>query len=81
MAEVRSIPASVAQRLLWVLEQHRGRHGSANCPIVLRLRGPLDGPRLSDGLSALTARHESLRTTFAGRGTRLTQVVLELLQA
>jgi hypothetical protein len=75
MAEVRSIPASVAQRLLWVLEQHRGRHGSANCPIVLRLRGPLDGPRLSDGLSALTARHESLRTTFAGRGTRLTQVV------
>ena len=75
MAEVRSIPASVAQRLLWVLEQHRGRHGSANCPIVLRLRGPLDGPRLSDGLTALTARHESLRTTFAGRGTRLTQVV------
>jgi hypothetical protein len=75
MAEVRSIPASVAQRLLWVLEQHRGRHGSANCPIVLRLRGPLDRSRLSDGLTALTARHESLRTTFAGRGTRLTQVV------
>jgi hypothetical protein len=74
---MNDIPASVAQRLLWVLEQHRGRHGSANCPIVLRLRGPLDVERLSDGLTALTARHESLRTTFSGRGPRLTQVVHE----
>jgi hypothetical protein len=72
---MRTLPASTAQRLLWVLEQHRGRHGSANCPIVLRLRGPLDRQCLSDGLTALTARHESLRTTFAGRGLRLTQQV------
>ncbi|MFD1939773.1 condensation domain-containing protein [Nonomuraea mangrovi] len=77
MAEVRQIPASVAQRLLWVLEQFRGREGAANCPIVLRLRGRLDEERLSDGLSALTARHESLRTTLAGRGARLTQLVHE----
>jgi hypothetical protein len=77
MAEVRRLPASVGQRLLWVLEQFRGQYGSANCPIVLRLRGPLDEERLSDGLTALTARHESLRTTFAGRGARLTQVVHE----
>lgn len=75
MAEVRRVPASVAQRLLWVLEQFRGRHGSTNCPIVLRLRGRLDVERLTDGLAALTARHESLRTTFAGRGPRLTQVI------
>jgi hypothetical protein len=75
MAEVRSVPASVAQRLLWVLEQFRGEHGSTNCPIVLRLRGRLDVDRLSDGLAALTARHESLRTTFTGRGPRLTQLV------
>ena len=77
MAEIRRVPASVAQRLLWVLEQFRGQHGSANCPIVLRLRGRLDVERLSDGLAALTARHESLRTTFAGRGARLTQLVHE----
>lgn len=77
MAEVRRLPASVAQRLLWVLEQFRGQGGAANCPIVLRLRGPLDMRRLSDGLSALTARHESLRTTFEGRGARLTQLVHE----
>lgn len=77
MAEVRRLPASVAQRLLWVLEQFRGQYGSANCPIVLRLRGRLDVERLSDGLAALTARHESLRTTFEGRGARLNQVVHE----
>lgn len=75
MAEVRSRPASVAQRLLWVLEQHRGEHGSTNCPIVLRLRGPLDRQCLAEGLTALTARHESLRTTISGRGLRLTQLV------
>lgn len=75
MAEVGRLPASVAQRLLWVLEQFRGQDGSANCPIVLRLRGRLDEERLGDGLAALTARHESLRTTFEGRGARLTQVV------
>jgi hypothetical protein len=74
---MRRVPASVAQRLLWLLEQFRGEHGSANCPIVLRLRGRLDVERLGDGLTALTARHESLRTTFAGRGPRLTQVIHE----
>jgi hypothetical protein len=75
MAEVRRVPASVAQRLLWALEQYRGGHGSTNCPIVLRLRGRLDPERLDDGLTALTARHESLRTTLTGRGQRLTQLV------
>lgn len=77
MAEVRRVPASVAQRLLWVLEQWRGKNGSTNCPIVLRLRGPLDMERLSSGLAALHARHESLRTTFTGRGSRLVQLVQE----
>jgi hypothetical protein len=77
MAEIRRVPASVAQRLLWVLERFRGQEGSANCPIVLRLRGQLDAERLSDGLAALTARHESLRTTFEGRGARLTQLIHE----
>jgi hypothetical protein len=77
VTEIRQLPASVGQRLLWVLEQFRGQYGSANCPIVLRLRGRLDAERLSDGLTALTARHESLRTTFAGRGARLIQLVQE----
>lgn len=75
MAEVTRVPASVAQRLLWVLERFRGQHGAVNCPIMLRLRGRLDDDRLADGLAALVARHESLRTTFTGRAARLTQLV------
>lgn len=75
MAEVDRLPASVGQRLLWVLEQFRGEHGSTSCPIVLRLRGPLDVDGLIDGLTALTTRHESLRTTLTRRGTDLTQVI------
>lgn len=70
-----SLPASIGQRLLWVLDQFRGEQGSANCPILLRLRGSLDEERLTGGLDALVARHESLRTTFSGRGSRLTQLV------
>jgi hypothetical protein len=77
MAEVDRLPASVGQRLLWVLEQFRGEHGSTNCPVVLRLRGPLDVDRLTDALTALTARHESLRTTLTGRGPHLSQVIHE----
>lgn len=73
----RQAPASVAQRLLWLLEQFRGEYGAANCPILLRLRGDLDEDRLTAGLDRLTARHESLRSTFTGRGRRLTQVVNE----
>ena len=69
------LPASVGQRLLWVLERFRGDQGAANVPIVLRLRGPLDHELLAEGLSALTARHESLRTTVAGRGRRLARHV------
>ncbi|MEY9928671.1 hypothetical protein ABH926_003310 [Catenulispora sp. GP43] len=69
------LPASVGQRLLWVLERFRGEQGAANVPIVLRLRGPLDHGLLAEGLSALTARHESLRTTVSGRGRRLAQHV------
>lgn len=69
------LPASVGQRLLWVLERFRGDQGAANVPIVLRLRGPLDHGLLAEGISALATRHESLRTTVAGRGRRLAQHV------
>lgn len=76
-AAVDEVPASVAQRLCWVLEQFRGADGATNCPIVLRLRGRLDVDRIGAGLDRLTAKHESLRTTFAGRGRRLMQVINE----
>ncbi len=71
----RPVPASIGQRLLWLLEQFRGADGAANCPILLRLRGPLDVDCLRTGLDVLAARHEALRTTFSGRGRRLVQVI------
>lgn len=71
----RTFPASVGQRLLWFMEHYRGRAGVLNCPLLLRLRGRLDMSILQETMDRLTARHEALRTTFTGRGSRLTQVI------
>ncbi|WP_341720829.1 condensation domain-containing protein [Micromonospora sp. FIMYZ51] len=71
----RQLPASIGQRLLWMIGHHRG--ATLSCPLICRLSGPLDHDRLRAALAALVARHDSLRTTFTGRGHRLTQVVGE----
>lgn len=73
----RRVPASVGQRLLWFLDRHRGHSGALNCPMVCRIRGPLDEPALASCLETLTRRHEALRTTFSGRGRQLAQVIHE----
>src|SRR4051812_9131723 len=73
----REAPASVGQRLLWQMDHHRGAGGALNCPVFLRLRGRLDRGALLSALDRLVRRHESLRTTFAGRGHRLTQLIHE----
>lgn len=73
--DTQRTPASFGQRLLWILDRYRGAGGALNCPMLCRLHGPLDEPRLRDALTTLAGRHESLRTTFTGRGPRLTQVV------
>jgi hypothetical protein len=75
--ETRQVPASVGQRLLWQMDHYRGANGALNCPVLLRLRGSLDTAALRDAVHALSLRHEALRTTFTGRGPRLTQVVHE----
>jgi Condensation domain len=71
----RQIPASVAQRLLWMIQHYRPEFGALSCPLLCRIRGPMDADALVVALTALTGRHESLRTTFAGRGARLAQIV------
>jgi Condensation domain len=71
----RQVPAAVSQRLLRMMGHYRGGNGALTCPIVYRLHGHLDGAALSAALTELTARHEALRTTLNGRGTRLTQYV------
>lgn len=72
---VRETPASIGQRLVWLLDHYRLQSGILNCPLVFRIRGRLDTGRLAAALGDLTARHESLRTTFTGRGPRLTQLI------
>jgi hypothetical protein len=58
-----------------MIKHHRGEFGALNCPLLCRLTGPLDAGALQVALDGLTARHESLRTVFSGRGARLVQGV------
>ncbi|MET8351565.1 MULTISPECIES: condensation domain-containing protein [unclassified Micromonospora] len=73
----RPVPASVGQRLLGIIEHYRADHGALNCPLLCRLSGDVDVVTVRRALTALTARHEALRTTFTGRGPRLSQLVHE----
>ncbi|MGH3611328.1 MAG: condensation domain-containing protein, partial [Pseudonocardia sp.] len=69
------LPLSFAQQRLWFLDEFQPGGGEYISPSVLRLRGGLDGGALVRALSALVARHESLRTTFESVDGRGVQVV------
>ncbi|TDB89385.1 amino acid adenylation domain-containing protein, partial [Actinomadura sp. KC216] len=56
------VPASAAQRGLWLEERLRGPSASYALPLGLRLRGPLDEAALDAALADVVARHEALRT-------------------
>ncbi|MEQ0563558.1 non-ribosomal peptide synthase/polyketide synthase [Amycolatopsis sp. NEAU-NG30] len=58
-------PLSFAQQRLWFLDEFEPGSTEYVSPTVLRLRGKLDTGVLNRALTALVARHESLRTTFA----------------
>ncbi|MFD2473312.1 non-ribosomal peptide synthetase [Amycolatopsis silviterrae] len=65
---------SFAQQRLWFLDEFDPGSTEYVSPTALRLRGELDVPALNRALTALVARHESLRTTFAtvdGRGVQI----------
>ncbi|GAB2781049.1 non-ribosomal peptide synthetase [Amycolatopsis magusensis] len=67
-------PLSFAQQRLWFLDEFEPGSTEYVSPTVLRLRGDLDTGALDRALTALVARHESLRTTFAtvdGHGVQL----------
>lgn len=72
---MREEPASIGQRMLWLIDRHRGAEGALNYPVLARARGPLDTALLAGALERLVARHETLRTTFARRRGLLTQLV------
>jgi amino acid adenylation domain-containing protein len=60
-----ALPLSFAQERLWVLDRLDPGSAVYNMPMAFRLRGPLDGQALAAALSALAARHETLRTVFS----------------
>jgi hypothetical protein len=74
---VREEPASIGQRMLWLIDHHRGEQGALNYPVLARVRGRLDTAVLASALVHVVARHETLRTTFARRRGLLTQLVHE----
>ncbi|MER7414397.1 non-ribosomal peptide synthetase [Streptomyces cacaoi] len=68
------LPLSYAQQRLWFADRFEPGSTEYNSGTALNLRGPLDAARLREALTALVARHESLRTTFGavdGRGVQL----------
>ena len=60
----RPLPLAPAQQWMWLLHELDPASPSYNLPLAFRLAGALDEVALRTSLAALTARHESLRTTF-----------------
>ncbi|PZS24413.1 MAG: non-ribosomal peptide synthetase, partial [Pseudonocardiales bacterium] len=69
------LPLSFAQQRLWFLEEFAPGGAGYISAFALRLCGELDVDALSVALTALVARHESLRTTFEAVDGRGIQVV------
>ncbi|MFB9444226.1 non-ribosomal peptide synthetase/MFS transporter [Dactylosporangium vinaceum] len=57
-------PLSFAQERLWFMDQLVPDTAAYTVPIAVRLRGDLDADRLQAALTAVAARHETLRTRF-----------------
>ncbi|MEU2874896.1 amino acid adenylation domain-containing protein [Streptomyces sp. NPDC007070] len=70
------LPASVAQRQMWLLHRMAPQSPRFNEPFVLRLDGRLDHGALRVALCGLVARHEALRTVFAVENGMPVQVPL-----
>jgi len=58
------LPASFAQRRMWVLEQLEDGAPTYNSQLGLRFTGPVDRHAIATAVRRLVRRHEALRTTF-----------------
>ncbi|MGQ0838792.1 amino acid adenylation domain-containing protein [Actinokineospora sp.] len=63
-ARDQPIPLSFGQQRLWLLDRLHPDGARYRVSWTLRLSGPLDVDALADALTALTARHEILRTRY-----------------
>ncbi|HEX6292022.1 MAG TPA: condensation domain-containing protein, partial [Herpetosiphonaceae bacterium] len=61
----RALPLSFAQQRLWFFDQLQPDSAAYNIHTTVALDGQLDIATLERSFTALVARHESLRTTFA----------------
>ncbi|RSN67120.1 hypothetical protein DMH08_14455 [Actinomadura sp. WAC 06369] len=57
-----TVPASAAQRGLWLEERLRGPSASYALPLGMRLTGPVDAAALEAAFHDVVDRHEALRT-------------------
>ncbi|MEU8827139.1 non-ribosomal peptide synthase/polyketide synthase [Streptomyces sp. NPDC048636] len=75
------LPLSYPQQRLWFLDSFEPDSAEYITPLALRMRGDLDIGALGRALTALVARHESLRTTFDtvdGRGVQIVRPPAEV---
>jgi amino acid adenylation domain-containing protein len=70
-----AIPLSFAQQRLWFLDQLRPGNPTYNIATAVHLNGVLNVTALSQSVSALVRRHESLRTTFRAVDGQPQQVI------
>ena len=69
------LPASFAQQRMWFLDTFDPGSAEYTTLLAQRLHGPLDTAALTTALTTLTARHESLRTTFEESAGRCLQTI------
>jgi amino acid adenylation domain-containing protein len=70
-----AIPASDAQRRLWLVDRLRPGSAAYNIANAFRVSGPLDAAALERALGETVRRHEALRTTFAVADGEPVQVI------
>ncbi|MHB8519306.1 MAG: amino acid adenylation domain-containing protein [Limisphaerales bacterium] len=74
-ARCDSAPLSFAQERIWFLNQLEPASPFYNIPVALRLEGRLSPAALQQALTAVVARHASLRTRFISEGNQPMQCI------
>ncbi|MFB6982287.1 amino acid adenylation domain-containing protein, partial [Streptomyces scopuliridis] len=70
-----ALVASSAQQRLWFLDAYEPGGAAYNCATGVRLTGALRTDALAAALTALVARHEPLRTTYAEADGQVLQII------